>query len=131
MARGRDNFPYPLPNARPLLRFTGIPKRSNRSTRRRKRQLFDGDDSILGISDDFNGDFLQDLDVSGLVPPYSAFKNFENGCPAEVGPCDPNYPYRSYTGYCNNLQKPNYGKSLTTFARLLPPAYENGKSPSG
>lgn len=92
---------------------------------RRKRQLFDGDDSILGISDDLGGDFLQELDISGFLP--DAFKNAENNCPTEVGACDPNYPYRSYTGYCNNLRKPNYGKSLTTFTRLLAPAYEDGK----
>lgn len=45
----------------------------------------------------------------------------------ENGRCDPDSPFRSYTGYCNNLRNPNLGKSLTTFARLLPPVYEDGK----
>lgn len=32
------------------------------------------------------------------------------------------------TGHCNNLRNPSLGKSLTTFARLIPSAYEDGIS---
>jgi hypothetical protein len=92
--------------------------------RRHKRQLFDGDDGIISLSDDVSGNFLQDLDISNVAPNLLPDVNT---CPTEIGACDPSYPYRSFTGYCNNLRKPNYGKSVTTFTRLLPPAYENGK----
>lgn len=40
--------------------------------------------------------------------------------------CDPSSPFRTFSGHCNNLRKPSLGKSLSTFNRLLPPAYENG-----
>jgi hypothetical protein len=48
----------------------------------------------------------------------------------EPGPngCDPTSPFRSFSGVCNNLRRPNLGRSLTPFARLLPSAYENGVS---
>jgi Animal haem peroxidase len=48
----------------------------------------------------------------------------------EPGPngCDPTSPFRSFSGVCNNLRRPNLGRSLTPFARLLPSVYENGVS---
>lgn len=93
-------------------------------SRRRKRQFIDTDDSIISLTDDLGGNFLQDIDVGNLLP--SITDDPSNTCPNEISACDPSYPYRSFTGYCNNLHKPNYGKSLSTFSRILPPAYENG-----
>ena len=41
-------------------------------------------------------------------------------------PCDPAAPYRTYSGYCNNLANPNFGKSVTPQHRLLPAQYDDG-----
>lgn len=92
-------------------------------SKRLKRQTHDSDDPSITISDE--GNFLQEIDISSIIPDVS--RELENSCPAEIAACDPSYPYRSFTGYCNNLRKPNWGKSLTTFSRILPPAYDNGK----
>lgn len=40
--------------------------------------------------------------------------------------CNAFVQYRTTTGVCNNLQRPYEGSSQTAFARLLPPAYEDG-----
>lgn len=42
-------------------------------------------------------------------------------------PCKPK-KYRSISGYCNNVQNPRWGNSYSQYARLLPPAYEDGVS---
>ncbi|XP_015597950.1 uncharacterized protein LOC107269047 [Cephus cinctus] len=96
--------------------------------RRRKRQIFDNSDNVLGFpSSDFS-DILQNVDISGLLPGHKEISSDEIECPPDEGPCDPTTPYRTLTGYCNNLRNPNLGKSLTVFARLLPPVYEDGVS---
>ncbi|CAG7726815.1 unnamed protein product [Allacma fusca] len=43
-------------------------------------------------------------------------------------PCDAQTQYRTFSGWCNNLRNPTWGKSLTTFDRMLPPAYKDGVS---
>ncbi|EFX87542.1 hypothetical protein DAPPUDRAFT_221514 [Daphnia pulex] len=44
-------------------------------------------------------------------------------------PCDPNYPYRSFDGSCNNLNNPRYGQANTLYQRLIAPAtYSDGVS---
>lgn len=69
-------------------------------------------------------DGLQNVDVSSLIPPHAL--DFEPHC-EDTGPCDLSTPFRTFTGHCNNARNPNLGKSLTTFTRLLPSAYEDGK----
>lgn len=100
---------------------------------RRKRQVFDttGGDNFLRFLPtdfDFNGDLtdnIQDIDLTGFLPPS---KHDEPECPDRDGPeiCDELTPFRTHSGYCNNLKNPHLGKSLATFSRLLPSAYENG-----
>lgn len=97
--------------------------------RRRKRQAFDTPDNILGFPNNDFSDLLQNVDVAGLIPNNKKATNHEEvECPVDESPCDPSTPYRTLSGHCNNLRNPNLGKSLTTFARLLPPAYEDGIS---
>ncbi|BET01777.1 oxidoreductase activity, acting on peroxide as acceptor [Nesidiocoris tenuis] len=89
---------------------------------RRRRQL-EGD-NVIGF--DLPGkDIFSDIDITDLFP---GNKHVEPDCPDENGPCNPRSPYRTFTGHCNNLERPNLGKSMTTFARLLPSVYEDGIS---
>ncbi|KAM7295225.1 uncharacterized protein ISCGN_024730 [Ixodes scapularis] len=43
-------------------------------------------------------------------------------------PCNPRSPFRSLSGRCNNLRKPNLGKVGHSFRRVLPGLYEDGVS---
>nr|XP_012145980.1 PREDICTED: uncharacterized protein LOC100880086 isoform X3 [Megachile rotundata] len=96
--------------------------------RRRKRQIFDTTDNILGFPNNDFSDLLQNVDISGFLGQKKATNHEEVECPVDDSPCDPTSPFRTLSGHCNNLRNPNLGKSLTTFARLLPPVYEDGVS---
>lgn len=96
--------------------------------RRRKRQAFDSGDNILGFPNNEFNDILQNVDVSGFIPPRQPTNHEEVDCPPDESPCDPQTPYRTFSGRCNNLRNPNLAASLTTFARLLPPQYDDGVS---
>lgn len=103
--------------------------------RRRKRQIFDATagDNLLGFPSGSAGfglggdltDGLQDVDLTGLIP---APRPVEPECQGRDGPdiCDELSPFRTHSGYCNNLRNPHLGKSLATFSRLMPAIYENG-----
>ncbi|XP_068084351.1 uncharacterized protein [Anabrus simplex] len=96
--------------------------------RRKRRQVFDQNrDNIINFpSDNFGDDFndgLQNVDISSFIPTPAITHECDSN--DDKGPCDPRNPFRTITGHCNNLRNPTLGKSLTTFARLLPPAYEN------
>lgn len=43
-------------------------------------------------------------------------------------PCDHTTPFRTITGWCNNLNQPKFGQSFTTLDRILTNAYEDGLS---
>lgn len=72
-------------------------------------------------------DALQSVDVSGFLQNNNQAPHLEAQCDDFETTCDTSTPFRSFTGHCNNLRNPTLGKSLTTFARLLPPVYEDGK----
>ncbi|XP_043261638.1 uncharacterized protein LOC122402694 [Colletes gigas] len=96
--------------------------------KRRKRQVFDTTDNILGFPNNDFSDLLQNVDISGFLSQKKATNHEEVECSTDDSPCDPTTPYRTLSGHCNNLRNPSLGKSLTTFARLLPPVYEDGVS---
>ncbi|XP_037051362.1 uncharacterized protein LOC119085170 [Bradysia coprophila] len=95
------------------------------SIHRRKRQTFG--DSFGGFRDDF-ANSLQTIDVNSLLTGSISPVTLEPQCEDFTIPCDASSPFRSLSGHCNNLRNPELGKSLTTFARLLPPVYEDGVS---
>lgn len=64
------------------------------------------------------------MDLSSLIA--SSF--LDDPTCDDGGSCDPNTPFRTMTGHCNNLGNPSWGKSLTTFTRLLPSVYDDGIS---
>ncbi|XP_072395913.1 uncharacterized protein [Diabrotica undecimpunctata] len=92
--------------------------------RRRRRQLFDNN-AVADIFRDELSDALQQVDLGALIPPQTFDVDLQ--CD-DNGPCDPSSPFRTYTGHCNNLRNPGWGKSLTTFNRLLPSVYDDGIS---
>lgn len=98
------------------------------SIRRRKRQVFDNNlNSGFSSQDDFSNS-IQNLDVNSFVGGTISPVTLEPQCEDLTAPCDTTTPFRSFTGYCNNLRNPSLGQSLTVFARLLPSAYEDGVS---
>ncbi|XP_046470600.1 uncharacterized protein [Neodiprion pinetum] len=94
--------------------------------RRRKRQIFDSSDNVLGFPNNEFSDILQTVDISSFL--QSQTTPDELDCPPDDSPCDPSSPFRTLSGHCNNLRNPKLGTALTTFARLLPPIYEDGVS---
>ncbi|GLG99518.1 Peroxidasin [Gryllus bimaculatus] len=64
---------------------------------------------------------LPNVDLSDTLEIPRMFR-----CDEQTLPCDHTSKYRSTTGWCNNLQRPEIGKSLRAFNRLLPPAYHDG-----
>jgi len=93
--------------------------------RRRRRQILDSGGDPLFSLNSLGHNFFDTLQFTELYVPPIHFS--EGECPIETHPCDAHNPYRSFSGYCNNLKNPNFGKALTTFQRLMPAAYENGK----
>ena len=66
----------------------------------------------------------------GFLPEDVGVKEFENVCPftdPEQQPeCDPDTPYRTIQGECNNLEQPLLGKSFTPLSRVLDNAFDDG-----
>ena len=68
---------------------------------------------------------LNNVDVTRFVQPAAAPSGCQN---EETLPCDNTTPFRKFSGWCNNLRNPTFGKSLTPFNRLLPAGYDDGIS---
>lgn len=66
-------------------------------------------------------DVLPNIDVSDVMDIPKVFR-----CDEQTLPCDHTTKYRTLTGWCNNLNFPEYGKSIRAFTRLLAPAYDDG-----
>ena len=73
--------------------------------------------------DDF-ADGLTNIDVTRVVSttvPHDTCTRDENALP-----CDHTQKYRAYNGWCNNLNNPQYGKSISPLLRFLPAQYDDG-----
>ena len=65
--------------------------------------------------------------VRGTILRHSQYDDeFLEKCDENLLPCDHTSPFRTITGWCNNLQQPSQGKGLSLFERFLPPSYEDG-----
>ncbi|XP_058056825.1 uncharacterized protein LOC131208190 [Anopheles bellator] len=94
--------------------------------RRRKRQVFDN--NLGGFASDDFSNALQSVDVNQFITGSISPINLEPQCENLEAACDTDTPFRTLTAHCNNLRNPELGQSLTTFARLLPPVYDDGIS---
>ena len=89
---------------------------------RRHRQLQDAEFGNKGIGNlQELMDVLPNIDVSDVMDIPKLFN-----CDEQTLPCDHTTKYRTLTGWCNNLNFPEYGKSIRAFTRLLAPAYDDG-----
>ncbi|KAL7044613.1 hypothetical protein ACKWTF_002002 [Chironomus riparius] len=93
--------------------------------RRRKRQVFDN--NLSNGQDDFINS-ISNIDVNSFSTGTISPVTLEPQCEDLTAPCDTKTPFRTLTGYCNNLRNPTLGQSLTVFARLLPSQYDDGVS---
>ncbi|XP_018331432.1 uncharacterized protein LOC108741220 [Agrilus planipennis] len=113
-----------LANSSLLLEFASNEIINSLMNKRRKRQILDNN-LLSAVFRDELSDGLQNVDVTSILSAH--IFDVEPEC-EDDGPCDPSSPFRTLSGHCNNLRHPSFGKSLTTFARLLPSAYDDGIS---
>ncbi|CAI2347229.1 unnamed protein product [Caenorhabditis sp. 36 PRJEB53466] len=72
---------------------------------------------------------LKNVDLESIQGVYIGEdfgKKSDENCNPKDFPCDPTNPYRTYTGWCNNLENPSSANTFRELVRLLPPAYEDG-----
>ncbi|XP_055371006.1 heme peroxidase 2 [Condylostylus longicornis] len=98
----------------------------NERRRRRKRQT-----KQQGKNFDQNqfSDLLQVIDISSFISPSTNYIQENDGyCNDFQAQCNPNSPFRTLSGRCNNEKNPEWGQFLSPFLRLLPPQYDDGVS---
>lgn len=83
---------------------------------------------IQGLGNEFDSlDLnLPSVDISGLVPPAPLIRTCRES--EEHRACDARNRFRTISGHCNNLRRPDFGRSNTVFARMLPAGYDDGIS---
>nr|CAD2170986.1 unnamed protein product [Meloidogyne enterolobii] len=74
---------------------------------------------------------LPKLDITSMLSSIEPFinsiehKGILSECLPRDLPCDHTSPYRTYSGWCNNLRFPHYGAAFNTLKHLMPPVYED------
>ena len=97
-----------------------------------KRQINGGNRLNVNI-DDF-ADGLTNIDVTRVVSTVvqSDLRSTDSisqcqDADANTLPCDHTSKYRTYNGWCNNLNNPQYGKSTVPQIRFLSAKYDDGE----
>jgi len=110
-----------------LERLVGSANSNFLDERQRASLASSGDSTLVRAADSLNE--LLDTPTARLgsgavgdTPPLVASCHDEG----RVFPCDHTSPFRTITGWCNNLQRPKFGQSFTMHDRLLASAYEDG-----
>ena len=94
-----------------------------------------GEGNRLNVNINDFADGLTNIDVtrivSTVVPSTNSFQGgaADSKCPQtdeNTFPCDHTSKYRTYNGWCNNLNTPQYGKSVVPLVRFLSAKYDDG-----
>lgn len=93
---------------------------SNRIQRVKRQSVLFEDGSTGGVR--------KEIDLRSFVVSQGSMGALKCNVHDEVLPCDTRNPYRTYSGWCNNVQNPGWGKSVITFDRMIPSAYADGVS---
>lgn len=80
----------------------------------------------INVNEFANG--LTNIDVTRVVNNVPVGTQATCNKEENHSPCDHTYKYRNFNGWCNNLNNPQYGKSISPLLRFLPAQYDDAIS---
>ncbi|CAI4231916.1 unnamed protein product [Auanema sp. JU1783] len=73
---------------------------------------------------------LPSIEVSSIIGNFTPYLGRDplpkEQCLPQPLPCDHTTKYRSYSGWCNNLNNPKYGNAFEAMRRIIEPSYDDG-----